>query len=191
MIYIFDKTNPIFKTSKFNSIFIVLLYTFTIFGVGFVWGLSKASKPPIPEPTISEQIIYFEIPHMEFTPENLKNYINELNIKFPHIVYSQAIQETGYFTSNVFRENNNLFGMKVARLRPTTALGTRRDHAYYKNWMDSVKDYALYQAAYLNHINTEKGYFEHLSRSYAEDPNYIKRLKSIINNGELTYLFNF
>jgi uncharacterized FlgJ-related protein len=66
----------------------------------------------------------------EFTPEKLKAYILELNIRFPYIVYAQAQLETGEFKSKIFKENNNIFGMKVARKRPTTNKGEENGHAY-------------------------------------------------------------
>ena len=45
--------------------------------------------------------------------------------------------------------------MKQARARATTANGTQLGHAYYDDWKESVTDYALYQAAYLNKIRKE------------------------------------
>lgn len=59
-------------------------------------------------------------------------------------VFCQAAFETGNFSSVIFREQNNLFGMKLARIRPTTATGEQRGHATFKSIADSVKDYAIY-----------------------------------------------
>lgn len=53
----------------------------------------------------------------EFSEEKLIEEINKLNFKFPHIVLAQSILETGYYKSKIFKENNNLFGMKEARVR--------------------------------------------------------------------------
>lgn len=117
----------------------------------------------------------------EFSRERFRAYILELNIKYPHIVMAQAELETGGFTSKIFRENNNLFGMKVATKRPTTNKGEEHGHAYYENWKESVVDYAFYSAQYLSNIKTESQYFEYLSQSYAEDPNYVNKLKKIIS----------
>lgn len=116
----------------------------------------------------------------EFTPEKLKAYVLELNIRFPHIVYAQARLETGNFSSSIFKENNNLFGMKVATKRPTTNKGEENGHAYYENWKESVVDYAFYQAQYLSDIKTESEYFEYLRGSYAENPTYVEKLKVLI-----------
>ena len=59
-------------------------------------------------------------------------------------IFSQAAFETGNFSSVIFKEQNNLFGMKLARVRPTTATGEKRGHAVFKSIADSVKDYAIY-----------------------------------------------
>jgi flagellum-specific peptidoglycan hydrolase FlgJ len=116
----------------------------------------------------------------EFDIKKFKNYLNELNIKYPHIVIAQARLETNNFNSHIFKENHNLFGMKVATRRPTTNKGEDNGHAYYNNWKESVIDYALYSATYLNSLKSEDDYFNFLSRHYAEDTNYVNKLKKII-----------
>lgn len=121
----------------------------------------------------------------EFTPNNLKKYLLELNIKYPHIAMAQATIETGNFTSLVFKENKNLFGMKCATRRPSTNKGLNNNHAYYNDWKESVQDYAMFVAAYLNDIHSESEYFEYLKQNYAEDPNYVTKLKAIIKQNNL------
>lgn len=115
----------------------------------------------------------------KFSEELLLEYIFELNLKFPEIVFAQAKLESGNFSSPIFKENHNLFGMKMAKTRPTTAKGVRRNHAYYNNWRASVLDYALYQAAFLRKIQTEDEYYQYIGSSYAEDPNYVNKVKKI------------
>lgn len=192
MIHIFKNMEIVLRIKlnqlKFLIIFsIILIFSISFYG-GKIYGEYKTKD--IKE-TLIEEILYVTEPEIQFSEENLRDYLEQLNIKYPHIVYAQAIQETGHFTSDIFKENNNLFGMKIARQRPTTALGTRRNHAYYRNWMDSVKDYALYQAAYLGHIKTEEDYLKFIGNSYAEDENYINRVKYIISNNQLAMLFKY
>jgi flagellum-specific peptidoglycan hydrolase FlgJ len=98
---------------------------------------------------------------------------------------AQSIIETGHWTSNIFKKNNNLFGMKQAYRRVNTAKGTQHNHAFYESWEESVYDYAFYQCRYLSGITNEDDYFQYLSKSYAEDPNYIKRLKDVIEKEQL------
>lgn len=116
----------------------------------------------------------------KFSVAKLKEYLVELNVKFPHIVFAQAKLESGNFKSNIFLENNNLFGMKVARRRPTTNKGENRGHAYFNSWKECVVDYAFYQAAYLHDLKTEQDYLQYLKSNYAEDPQYYQRLTEIL-----------
>ena len=112
----------------------------------------------------------------EFSEVKLKEYIIGLNIKFPHIVFAQAKLESGYFKSTIFRENNNLFGMKIATRRPTTNKGENRGHAVFDTWKESVLDYAFYQARFLGDIKSEGEYIQYLKANYAEDPGYVDKV---------------
>ena len=116
----------------------------------------------------------------KFNEDKLKDYINSLNIKFPHIVIAQSKLESNNYTSTIFKANNNLFGMKEARIRPTTNKGTNLGHAVFDNWKDSVLDYAFFQAAYMKEIKTEDEYYKYLGANYAEDTNYVKKVKQIV-----------
>lgn len=121
----------------------------------------------------------------KFSEDKLIEKLKELNVKFPHIVLAQSKLETGNFTSKVFKENNNLFGMREAKQRITTARGTENNHAYYHTWYESVLDYSFYQCKYLSNLNTEEHYFQYLSQSYAENPKYVSILKDMINRENL------
>ena len=113
----------------------------------------------------------------EFTKAKFIREIKRLNLKFPHIVFAQAVKESG-FNSTIFHENKNMFGMKQAGNRPTTSTGTNRKHATFDTWRDCLIDYSFYQAAYLRSVKTEAQYYQYL-RSYAEDPNYTVSVKKI------------
>lgn len=125
----------------------------------------------------------------EFNELKLIAKLKELNVKFPYIVLAQAKLETGNFTSKIFKENNNLFGMREAKQRITTAQGTENNHAYYHSWQESVLDYAFYQCRYLSSISTEAQYFNYLKQSYAEDTSYVNRLQTIIDSQNLKNKF--
>lgn len=139
------------------------------------------------------------IDNQEFTALNLKNYILEKGIKHPHIVYAQALVETGNFQSRIFKENNNLFGMKYVGdcnckitpkgKRKTTALGSRYKHAYYKSWQESVDDYLLWQQMFKKTpIETETDYFKLLHSRYAEDKSYVNVLKIVIKRDTIQWI---
>jgi hypothetical protein len=122
---------------------------------------------------------------LPFTPENLKAEINKLGIVYPDIVLAQAKWESTHFTSKIFEENNNLFGMKLAYQRDTTAIGKNRGHAKYKNWQDSVKDYKLWQSSNGSDKLPRDKYFDKLSDVYCPPPDcpkgqYGKNIKSML-----------
>lgn len=115
----------------------------------------------------------------QFSIDELKSTLITMNIKFPHIVLAQAILESGNFKSKVFLTNNNMFGMRIAKSRPTTAHDNGSGYAMYDNWIMSVLDYALFQSAFLRKIDTEEAYYRYLSDNYASDPTYVNKLKDI------------
>jgi uncharacterized FlgJ-related protein len=125
-----------------------------------------------------------------FSKEKFVSMLSDLNVKYPHIVLAQSMIETGKWKSNIFLENQNLFGMKEAKSRITTAEGTQHNHAFYEHWRESVYDYAFYQSRYLHNIRSEGEYFQYLAANYAEDPNYLKAVKSLIEKENLKSLFN-
>jgi flagellum-specific peptidoglycan hydrolase FlgJ len=120
--------------------------------------------------------------------EQIEETIYKMNFKYPHIVLAQAKLESSNFNSTIFKENNNLFGMKQARTRPTTATGTSRSHATYGTWKDSIVDYALYSSTYLSG-KTENEYYAYLGRNYAQDPEYVTKLRQIVEKENLVYRF--
>lgn len=89
----------------------------------------------------------------------------------PEIVYAQAVLETGWFKSNLCREHNNLFGLYDSRNK----CFYRFDH-----WVESVE---AYEKWILNkYTDTTENYYHFLVRiNYAEDPNYIRKLKQIVH----------
>jgi uncharacterized FlgJ-related protein len=156
---------------------LILLFGFTSNPANEVQNLSQEDK----------LIVIRE--YNEFSEEKLIEKITELNFRYPHIILAQAKLESGHFKSTIFLENNNMFGMKEAKLRANLAKGTNRNHAYYDSWQESVIDYALYYSSYLRSIRTEGEYFEYLRQNYAEDPTYVQRLKQIIKKQDLKNKF--
>jgi uncharacterized FlgJ-related protein len=125
----------------------------------------------------------------KFSEEALIRLLKDTHIKYPHIVLAQAKLESGEFKSKMFRENWNLFGMKLARQRITTALGEQNGHAYYRDWIDGVHDYGMYQSAMMCNVSNEVEYFAKLDERYAEDTIYVNKLKHIIEVQNLKAIF--
>lgn len=126
----------------------------------------------------------------EFNEDKLIALIDRLNMKFPHIVLAQAKLESNEYSSRIFKESFNLFGMKEAKIRINLAKGTQYGHAFYNSWEESVYDYAFYYSTYLYPLKTENEIFQYLEKSYAEDKNYVTKLKSIIEKQKLKTKFN-
>jgi uncharacterized FlgJ-related protein len=135
-----------------------------------------------------ESIMNVDVTHNNFTEDRLIDKLKELNIRFPHIALAQAKIESSDFRSAIFKENNNLFGMKQARVRINTAIGTNRSHAEYATWEDSVIDYALWCATYANQCKTEEQFYNLLSE-YAEAGHYEEALRNIIEKQNLKEKF--
>ena len=123
-------------------------------------------------------ILSFLIPILSFSQSHREvyNYIREVGIEHPSIVYAQSIAETGHYNSVICRENHNIFGMKKPTQRRTLATGVNRGHATYDTWKQSIFDYWLWQKYYYKGGN----YYEFLEGwGYATSKDYINLLKSI------------
>lgn len=117
---------------------------------------------------------------LPFSPSNMITTMTEIGIVYPDIVMAQARIETGHFTSKVFRENNNLFGMKLPRQRSTTAIGEQYNHATYTSWRQSVIDYKIWQDRVLTKVKNRRAYLKYLSKYYATDKQYVTLIKQMI-----------
>lgn len=58
--------------------------------------------------------------------------------------FAQAAHETGNFTSPLYFSNNNCFGMKMPKIRPTTADKELFGYAHYTSIEKSAEDYLLW-----------------------------------------------
>lgn len=113
-----------------------------------------------------------------FSEKALNNLLLKLKVKHIDIVLKQSKIETGHYKSQVFLENNNLFGMRQPGNRITTAIGSNLNHAVYNTWQESVIDYAIYQSTYLKNMD-RKQYLLYLHNNYAENKNYINLINQL------------
>jgi uncharacterized FlgJ-related protein len=125
------------------------------------------------------------------TPTHREVYqeIIKAGILYPEIAYAQAVLESGNFVSKVAKHNNNLFGMRMPKVRQTTAIGQRYGYARYYNWKDSVKDYKLWQEALLKKYPsmTRSQYKSYIDRIYSTGKNYISKINLIIQKNKNKY----
>ena len=106
-------------------------------------------------------------PNTELNIKNLMSVLRQYDVKFPQIVAAQALLETGYFTSRVCLENNNLFGLR----RPSNG-----SYYTFNSWEESVKAYK----DYVQYKYKVGNYYDFLNRiGYAEDGSYISKIVSI------------
>jgi len=89
------------------------------------------------------------------------------------LIYAQFYHETANFQSQVFTQNKNVSGMREAKIRKNTALGSRLNHAYYKSVFHSIVDYFLRQKYFnINSSNDEQYISSTVNSNYAEDTQY-------------------
>lgn len=101
------------------------------------------------------------------TKEQVRDYIYRIGVPHPEIVYAQARLETGNFKSRLYKQHNNLFGIKH-----------KGKYARYGHWKESVRDYKRSISK-----RYQKGcYYAFLRKiGYASDPQYTAKVRAITN----------
>ena len=105
--------------------------------------------------------------------EGLMEALEYYGAKHPHIVYAQAVLETGHFKSDLCLNDNNLFGLYNSK--------KRRYHTF-DHWTESV-------VAYLDYVQYRykppNDYYKFLlDIGYAKDPHYINKVKEIVKQND-------
>lgn len=93
------------------------------------------------------------------------------NYQQARYITAQAGHETGDFKSKIYKQNHNCFGMKLALVRQTTAIGEKYGHAVYKSVESCVEDFKIYYKGfkYLTVYSSLKAYIEAIKkRGYFE-----------------------
>lgn len=140
--------------------FIIVIYCIAEF---FLLLNNNKEYPEIQKPSNKPIIIKDTFSISEF-----RYQLKLKEIKFPEIVEAQARLETGNFTSNYFNNYHNLFGFR-----------SKKGYIKYTTWLKSIEHYAIWQKKYYKNDNED--YFTFLERiNYAEDTNYIIKLKTCI-----------
>lgn len=133
-----------------------------------------------------KSFFYFQVRSEPFSEDLLKKCLEYEGVLYQDIVILQSRLETGYFTSDIFLNGNNLFGMRYPSRRPTVATGIYKEHAQYAHWSDSVIDYVLWQRYYQSRGyrlegEIDSGFYLVFLKSipYAEDPRYVPKLVAL------------
>ena len=170
-LYQYDKSELRFKevSLKYYVIrFLAILFVFS--------GLSFG---------VATKVIYETIPMVyvaekeQFNIENFKKEVFNSKIRFPNVVWKQALIESNRFKSPVFLEANNCFGMKISVSRPSMQIGEYLGFAEYRNVHECLADYAIWQMAYCKEIKTEEEYIDFLDKIYCPNQGYKELLKQM------------
>jgi len=154
--------------------FIVLLL---LLNVSVPNGIVKISEQTLFN--VKKMDFYNRALSQDFSVELLIECLYYEKIQHPTIVLKQSRLETGHYTSELFKMANNLFGMRLAHVRETVAIGEYNYHACYSHWTESVKDYKLWQDYYISQGYRLTNYFAFLQYiGYAEDPIYLLKICS-------------
>lgn len=114
------------------------------------------------------------------TDEMLYNYLLNMRASHPKIILCQAKIESASYKSVLFKRQNNLFGMKVPMIRTTSGYGGKAGYQNYNNWTESVIDYIFWQHSNGTDKLKEGDYLAYLGKVYAEDPNYVSKIKKML-----------
>lgn len=154
-----------------------------------VWCLlSFISKPEQPKRIIYEEDNIEELINQEpinevvdsITIDTIYTYLQKYKIRHKDVVIAQVKLESNHLKSKLYKSNNNPFGMKLAKARPTTAKGSRNGFAYYDSVEDAVIDYAFWQAANAN-VRSRDIYLNILHNMYCiGDNDYKHKLKKLM-----------
>lgn len=106
--------------------------------------------------------------------DSVYRYAKKIGIKYPAICTGQAIQESGHFKSRVFRIKNNCLGFK----------GSNGRYKRFKSWKGCLDYYKRWQSKN-GHTRSYKQYFNFISRGYAEDKGYGRKVSRIIRQNRL------
>lgn len=191
-LYKWDCSELEMKKVKPKFIFVtslmITLFIFIICFISYKQGLKIGKNEKITENDVV--LFYMDSENNSFSKKNFYEYLKKVNIKFPELVFAQAMKESG-FKSRIWKENHNPFGMKEASKRPNKQNGTQHGHANYDTWKDAIVDYAFYQSYVgLSKLKTEDDYLHFLKEmnyydtEHPANENYLSDLKSIAKNIE-------
>ncbi len=103
---------------------------------------------------LNDSVLYLALLHYE--------------VKEPKIVLAQAKLESGNFTSNLFINKNNFLGLYNSR---------KKEFFEFNHWSDCIKGY---KNMIEYKLKDGENYYDFLKRiGYAEDPDYIAKVKRI------------
>lgn len=152
-----------------------IFITLAVYSLGTLQYLGYAFNRGAPKEDLTE-VEFVTINPSFFTKspeEGLREALGYYNVQHLEIVYAQAVLETGNFKSDLCINDNNLFGLYNSR---------KKRYYTFDHWTESVE-------AYIDFIQCKykppNDYYKFLDNiGYAEDPEYINKLKRIVNRND-------
>jgi flagellum-specific peptidoglycan hydrolase FlgJ len=107
------------------------------------------------------------------TKELVKEACIYFGVEYPDIIVAQSILETGHYHSDNCIKYNNLFGLYNSK---------RGQYYKFDAWWKSV---IAYRDMIQYKLRENEDYYKFLTRiGYAEDPEYINKVKSIVKRND-------
>ena len=181
-----------YLTKYWNNLFALFFFVFIFL---FTFEDYSYNKNQITDARDSMLKIHLYQP---LTDEYLKSELNDQNIVCSDQVYAQIQIESAHMTSFLYQRTNNLIGMRYPFKRKTSACGiflpesdtiiigsqkelkkysSRNHYAVYACWQDCIKDYKYWQD---ENFKIAEKYLTFLGARYAEDSDYIKKIKGMM-----------
>ena len=140
-----------------------------------------ATKVSIVVPNGFYSDIQYDSINNPISDEILYNYLTTMRVPHADIIVAQAHLESQDFNSNLFKRQNNFLGMKIPSQRISTTGQGKGEYKDYTNWQECTTDYIFWMHHYQAHKLNRNEYFNLLGKIYAEDPEYVEKLKGIIS----------
>lgn len=151
---------------------IIISITVLILGISYVVHCRKEREYKPPE-VRTDSFEYRQHFHSKLPQDGLIEALIYYDIKYPHIVYAQALIETGNFKSGLCLSDNNLFGLYNS---------SKGRYHRFDHWAESV---IAYKDFIQHKYKPPEDYYKFLQRiGYAEDPDYISKLKKVVNKND-------
>lgn len=94
------------------------------------------------------------------------------NVFYPEVVVAQSLLETGYYTSRVCKNYNNILGLYNSY---------KGDYFKFDHWSESIKGYVTLVQYKIGEECSEEEYYKFLKElPYATDPNYISKVRKLV-----------
>lgn len=158
-LYVFDEKTLKYEPHNRSSfkIIVTVIVAFLLLGATSIVKINRTfEKIPV------------IVDHKEeiLNPNNVKNCIKELNIKFEDIVWAQVMIESQNCTSQLAVTQNNITGMEWCKGRPTTSKNIGNRFAFYNSFRDCLIDYSLWQTFSTRSNISREDYLKLLDRVY-------------------------